>query len=89
MTDQYFGTVSFDGSEDTIYLEMAIDDLDSPAWIGIGTAGQEVPGITTVGEYCVKLIDKPNPRRGQTATAGVEIEVENGVLRFVGRTPFQ
>jgi hypothetical protein len=86
--EQYLGTVSFDGPDDTIYLEIAIDDLDSAEWIGIGTAGSEVPGITEVGKYLVKLVDNPHPRRGQTAEAAVEVQVEDGVLRLVGCAPF-
>jgi len=86
--EQYQGTVSFDGPDDTIYLEIDIDDLDSPTWIGRGTVGSEVPGITEVGKYVVKLVDNPHPRRGQTAQAAVETEVEDGVLRLVGRRPF-
>ena len=65
-----------------------IDDLDSAEWIGIGTAGSEVPGITEVGKYVVKLVDNPHPRRGQTAQAAVEVQVEDGVLRLVGCAPF-
>lgn len=86
--EQYQGTVSFDGPDDTVYLEIDIDDLDSEKWIGVGSVGSEVPGVTEVGKYVVKLVDNPHPRRGQTALADVEIEVEDGVLRLVGRAPF-
>ena len=86
--EKYQGTVSFDGPDDTVYLEIDIDDLDSATWIGVGSVGSEVPGVTEVGKYVVKLVDNPHPRRGQTALADVEIEVEDGVLRLVGRAPF-
>ncbi len=87
--EQYFGPVSVDGSDDTMYLELSIDDLDSPGWVGAGTPGNEVPGITAVGEYRVKLIGSGHHRRGQTATAAIEVEVEDAVLRLSGRTPFE
>ncbi|TMK66916.1 MAG: hypothetical protein E6G14_15835 [Actinobacteria bacterium] len=89
MTEHYFGPVVFDGVDDTVYLELSIDDLDSPDWIGLGTPGHDVPGSTAVGEYRVKLIGVGNPRRGQSAMAQVEYEVEDGVLRFAGRTSFR
>jgi len=89
VTEHYFGPVVFDGVDDTVYLELSIDDLDSPEWIGLGTPGHDVPGSTAVGEYRVKLIGVGNPRRGQSAMAQVEYEVEDGVLRFAGRTSFR
>jgi hypothetical protein len=36
----------------------------------------------------VKLIGNGHERRGQTASAAIELEVEDGVLRFVGRSSF-
>lgn len=88
MTERYFGAVSLDGSDDTVYLELSIDDLDSVGWVGAGTPGSEVPGVTEVGEYRVKLTSTGHPRRGQTATAAVEFEVEDAVLRLIGRSAF-
>ena len=88
MTERYFGPVAFDGSDDTVYLELTIDDLDSPTWVGVSTTGHEVPGATAVGSYKVKLLGNGHHRRGQTATAEIEFEVEDAVLRFAGRTPF-
>ena len=38
-----FRTVSVDGSDDTMYLELSIDDLDSPGWVGAGTRGTKYP----------------------------------------------
>jgi hypothetical protein len=88
MTENYVGTVSLDGADDTVYLELTIDDLDSAEWIGAGTPGNEVPGVTAAGEYRVKLIDGGHPRRGQTAVGAVEVELEDAVLRLLGRTAF-
>ena len=87
MSEQYVGGISFDEAGDTVYVEVDIDDLDSPRWVGVGQ-DDAVPGITEVGEYSVKLVDNPHPRRGQTATAFLEQEAEDGALRLVGRTPF-
>jgi hypothetical protein len=88
MTETYVGPVSVEGSEDTVYFELTIDDVDSGRWIGTGRPEGEVPGITTVGEYSVKLIGADHPRRGQKATAAVDVEVEDGVLRLQGKTAF-
>ncbi|MFI5046776.1 MAG: hypothetical protein ACHQIG_06900 [Acidimicrobiia bacterium] len=86
--ENYFGAVSIDGSDEILYLELSIDDLDSPGWIGAGKPGSEVPGVTTAGDYCVKLMGAEHPRRGQTATAAIEVELEDAVLRLAGRTAF-
>jgi len=87
MTENYNGPIAFDASGDTVYLELTIDDLDSPNWVG---QGHDVPGATAIGAYEVKLIDNDHGRRGQTATGEIEREVEDdGVLRFAGRTAFE
>ena len=88
MTEIYVGPVSVEGSEDTMYFELAIDDVNSGRWIGTGRADGAVPGITAVGEYSVKLIRADHPRRGQKATAAISVEVEDGVLHLHGRTAF-
>jgi hypothetical protein len=88
MSETYEGSVSVEGSDDTMYLELTIDDVDAPDWVGTGAPDGEVPGVTAVGEYSVKLIDNGHSRRGQRATAVIEFEVEDAVLRLHGRTPF-
>jgi hypothetical protein len=88
MTERYDGPIAFDESGDTVYVELTIDDLDASDWIGVAGAGHEVPGVTAAGEYEVKLIGNGHERRGQTASAAIELEVEDGVLRFVGRSSF-
>jgi hypothetical protein len=86
--EQYSGLVSVDGQDDTVYLELSINDLDSSGWVGAGAIGSVVPGITVVGEYEVTLIDSGHHRRGQTATASVEVEVVDAELHLCGLTPF-
>jgi hypothetical protein len=88
MTERYDGPIAFDESGDTVYVELTIDDLDASDWIGVAGAGHEVPGVTAAGEYEVKLIGNGHERRGQTASAAIELEVEDGVLRFEGRSSF-
>jgi hypothetical protein len=88
MGDLYAGRISFDSSDETVYMQISIDDLDSAAWIGVEPSGHTVPGITEKGNYVVKLLEDAHPRRGQTARAEIQNEVEDGVLRLVGQTAF-
>jgi hypothetical protein len=88
MSETYVGPVSIEGSEDTMYFELTIDDVDSGGWIGTGRPESEVPEVTAVGVYSVKLVGVAHPRRGQKATAAIDVEAEDGVLRLQGRTAF-
>ena len=87
--ENYSGAVSVDGTDEILYLELAIDDLDSVGWIGAGAPGTEVSGIVAAGDYRVKLMDAEHPRQGQTATAAIEIELEDSLLRLTGRSAFE
>jgi hypothetical protein len=84
--EPYLGSVAFDASDETIYLELRIDDLDSAGWVGSTQSDTEL-SEASAGRGCrVKLLEAGHARRGQSASA--QMRVGPSGIRFAGRSAF-
>ena len=87
VTESYTGPVSLDDSDETVYLDLEIDDLDSGSWVGTVASAESVLGVDAAGEYRVRLLADPHGRRRQTAKARGEQGSDSLYLR--GNTSFE
>ena len=83
----YSGLVVFEADGELVYLDVTIDDLDAPDWVGRGDLTAALSDLSSVGPYQVKLIGGRHERHGQTASADVD-RGSDGALRFGGQTVF-
>jgi len=83
----YSGLVVFEADGESVYLDVTIDDLDAPGWVGRGDLAAPLLDFSSAGPYQVKLIGHGHERRGQTANAQVDYG-SDGALRFGGQTVF-
>ncbi len=83
----YAGPVSLDGADETVYLDLEIDDLDSGSWVGTVASSDSVLGVDPAGEYRVRLLADPHGRRRQSAKARGEQGSDSLYLR--GHSSFE
>ncbi len=83
----YSGLVVFEAGGESVYLDVTIDDLDAPAWVGLGDLAEPLSDLDAADAYQVRLLGDGHVRHGQTASAHVERDAD-GALRFLGRAAF-
>jgi hypothetical protein len=85
---EYDGAVAL-GAGQEVTIIVHIDDVDSPAWVGMQRAGDEPIAAESFGDATdVRLCEDEDALRGAVARATLE-QMDDKRVRLIGRETFR